>query len=141
MRRILFDINIFLDILKKRAGWLESSKLVGMVKVNQLQGVISTFTVPIIYFHTLRVAREKEARKIAERMTKGFVQVSLTERIIAKALASTMPDFEDNIQFFTAKEAEVDYILTRNVKHYPQTEIPVLTPEELLAKKGVWASR
>ena len=44
-----------------------------------------------------------------------------------------MTDFEDAVQFYTAVYSEADYIITRNVKHFPQDNIPVLTPTDFLA--------
>ena len=45
--------------------------------------------------------------------------------------------FEDNIQFYSAKEMHVDYFITRNKKHFIQENIPVVTPEEFLHIIGV----
>lgn len=48
-----------------------------------------------------------------------------------------MPGFEDNIQFFSAKLMQVDYLITRNKEHFAQQEIPVVTPEEFLHLIGI----
>ena len=47
------------------------------------------------------------------------------------ALFSTMPDFEDMLQFEAAYAAGCDVIVTRNKKHFPQDVIPILSPDEL----------
>jgi len=46
-----------------------------------------------------------------------------------------MSDFDDAVQFYTATYSEADYIITRNPKHFPQDNIPVLTPNAFLALK------
>ena len=61
----------------------------------------------------------------------------MTRQIIFEALDSPMPEFEDNIQFYSAKAMQVDFIITRNKKHFVQQEIPVVTPEEFLRLIGV----
>jgi len=61
----------------------------------------------------------------------------LTRSIILDALDSPLPEFEDNIQFYSAKAMQVDYIITRNKKHFVQQEIPVVTPEEFLHIIGI----
>ncbi len=48
-----------------------------------------------------------------------------------------MPEFEDNVQFYSARAMQVDYIITRNKKHFVQPEIPAVTPEEFLHIIGI----
>ncbi|WP_279638501.1 hypothetical protein [Leptospira congkakensis] len=43
-----------------------------------------------------------------------------------------MKDFEDSVQFFAAKSKKVKYIITRNKKDYPSSEIIVTSPKEFL---------
>lgn len=61
--------------------------------------------------------------------------VDLSVSIIDKAIDSSLPDFEDAVQFYTATYSEVDYIITRDAKQFPQNNIPVLTPTAFLALK------
>lgn len=59
----------------------------------------------------------------------------MTDAEIQSALASSFKDFEDAIQHFTAKaEGGISAIVTRNKADYSASEIPVLSPEEYLAK-------
>ena len=43
-------------------------------------------------------------------------------------------DFEDCLQLECAKSTQVDYIITRNVKDFVQSDIIVLSPDEFLSK-------
>ena len=45
-------------------------------------------------------------------------------------LDTTMPDFEDMLQFESAYAAGCDVIATRNKKHFPQDAIQVLSSIE-----------
>jgi hypothetical protein len=67
---------------------------------------------------------------------KSLVRVSsVTDAEIQSALSSNFKDFEDAIQHFAAKaEGSVSAIVTRNKADYSAREIPVLSPDELLAK-------
>ena len=58
--------------------------------------------------------------------------VDLSVSLLDKAIASSIADFEDAVQFYTAVYSEADYIITRNVRHFPQDNIPVLTPADFL---------
>ena len=60
--------------------------------------------------------------------------VSIDEENIANAIKSDFSDFEDAVQYYAAFSANVDCIVTRNTKDYTMSEIPVYTPDTLLAK-------
>ena len=58
------------------------------------------------------------------------------EAEIQSAISSGFKDFEDAIQHFAAKsEGEIGAIITRNKADYSNSEIPVLSPEEYLARR------
>jgi predicted nucleic acid-binding protein len=51
---------------------------------------------------------------------------------IEQAMKSDFKDFEDAVQYFAAKSAGADAIITRNIKDYKNSTIPVLTAEQFL---------
>lgn len=44
-----------------------------------------------------------------------------------------MDDLEDGLQMQCAEHEELDYIVTRNIKDFKQSNIIAVTPEQLLA--------
>lgn len=135
MKKILVDINIFEDIIRKRKGWRASEELVDSVQAGKIEGWISALTIPIVYFFRLRVCSEKMAREKVKIITSKFRIVSLTKGVLNSAMISEMTEFEDNIQFFSAKKIKADFLITRNKKHYRQKEIATLTPEEFFERQ------
>lgn len=135
--KVHVDINVFMDVLTQRTGWSESLAAIKGLKPRGISGFISALTMAIIYFQRLPKLGETQARADARFVTRDFEIIPLTRQIIFDALASPMPDFEDNIQFYSAKEMQVDYLITRNKKHFAQQEIPVVTPEEFLHFVGI----
>ncbi len=92
--RVLVDINIFEDIIRKRDNWEGSLEILEMAKNKKFQGFISALTIPIIYF--LRKIPDIEAREKVKEVTKDFEIVDLTARVINKALNDNdFNDFED----------------------------------------------
>ena len=53
-------------------------------------------------------------------------------KTVDSALDSKFGDFEDGLQYFSAKENEVLMIITRNIKDYKEKDISVQTSEEYL---------
>ena len=135
--KVHVDINVFMDVLTQRSGWSESLVAIKSLKPRGISGFVSALTMAIIYFQRLRKFGEAQARADAKYITKDFEIVALTRQIVFDALDSPLPDFEDNLQFYSAKEMQVDYIITRNKKHFIQQEVPVVTPEEFLHLIGI----
>jgi hypothetical protein len=132
--KILVDVNVFIDVMTKRANWQGSLRTVNLARTSPaIEGWTSVLTVPLLYFFRLRVAEEKQARIDAQAAVKGFSLVPLTADIVDKALASALPDFEDNIQLMSAETIGADHIITRNKKHFQPAPVSVVNPEEWLA--------
>jgi predicted nucleic acid-binding protein len=131
---ILVDINVFEDVIRKREGWEGSFGVLNKVRSEDVAGGISALTVPVLYF--LRRLPDRKARKKVKETIQGFGIIDLTSEIINDAMNDwEFVDFEDAIQFYSAKSANAKIIITRNKKHFRVVEgkINVLTPEEFLA--------
>ena len=136
--KILVDVNLFIDVITKRANWDRSLQVLNLArKADEIEGWISALTFPLIYFFRLRVVDEPQARTDTQAAVKGFQIIPLTQEIIDKAVASSLPDFEDNIQLMSAETVGVDHLLTRNKRDFVSASLPILTPEEWLAQDSV----
>ena len=63
-------------------------------------------------------------------INKAFTVLAVDGNIIEQALDSAFLDFEDAVQYYTAKESNADVVITRNVKDYVNSAILVKTPTE-----------
>lgn len=135
---VLVDVNVFLDVLTRRRDWVSSLQVLHLLRhVPALDGWTSALTVPVLYFFRRRVFSEAQARADAQTATRGFQLVPLTTDILDTAVASSLPDFEDNIQLASAHTIKAEYLLTRNRKDFQSATLPVLTPEAWLALDAV----
>lgn len=130
--KILVDVNIFEDIFRLRTGWEASLAVVAQVESGKITGSVSALTPPILYFLRRRTQSERASRRAVRQVLNNFNIIPLGREILETAYESSLPDFEDSIQFESAKIAGVDRIVTRNRRHFRQGEIIILTPEELL---------
>lgn len=131
---VLFDVNVFEDVLTGRQGVESSSQLLNLVRVGALKGWISS-TTPLILYFLRRKRGEKEAlaRKRVKAILEGFSIVPFRKATFDSALKGSLPEFEDNIQIASALIFRLDAIITRNKKHFVQKDIPVYNPEEYLS--------
>jgi len=132
--RVLVDVNIFMDVLQARWGLRSSLETISLLRrQDEHQGYLSALTVPILYYLELRDHTDREARMHIRKIIKGFAIVDLNKRLIQAALTERrIPDFEDCIQYQSAKAAGCQAIITRNTKDFRKIELEVYTPERFL---------
>jgi len=90
------------------------------------------------------IARFEDKELVKEKIMKFKVlaeTADLTDRIVDKGLTSKFSDFENSLQYCCAVKMDCNIIITRNVKGFKESDIPVLTPDEYLSsikstKKG-----
>ncbi len=63
------------------------------------------------------------------------VVLDLTDKIVELSLNDdNFKDFEDGLQYYTALENEAEIIITRNLKDFKASKIPVMTAGQYLKK-------
>lgn len=138
MHRVFVDSDIILDVLAQRDEfYTPAAKLFSLLD----KGDVAGFTSPIVFanlHYILRKAKSKNYVVQSLVKLKSLISVlPVDSKIIDLALSSKFNDFEDAIQYHTAKSYEINFIITRNKKHYKQSKISVCTAEEYLK---IWAS-
>lgn len=134
MSKLLIDTNVVLDLLAKRDPFYKSSAhIFSLADKNKLKLSISSLTVANTNYVLSRLKTAAEAREILRRFRVLVRIVSLNDKIIDLALNdSTFSDFEDGLQYYSAIENNMDIILTRDLKGFKGSKIPVMTPDEYL---------
>jgi hypothetical protein len=73
-----------------------------------------------------------EARNILQKFRLLINILSVDEQIIDISLSSAFHDYEDAIQYHVAVKSKVDVLLTRNLKDFKKSSIPVSTAASFL---------
>lgn len=66
------------------------------------------------------------------RLVRVLEVVAVDKSIVVSALDSPLKDFEDAVQSEAAKTMGLDFIVTRNVKHFGCSPVSAVPPETLL---------
>jgi predicted nucleic acid-binding protein len=132
VKRIFLDSDIILDALLKRPGFsLPAMNIIAVGYEHHFK--ILTSSVAFVNIHYFL---DKFDRANKFQLLKGLRSVTsiieVGETIIDLALKSGINDFEDAVQYYAAMSANADVIVTRNIKDYKQSVIPVLTAEQFL---------
>ena len=133
--KVLVDTNIVLDVLLKQAPFYNDSFVIfQLVDNKRISGVLAAVSLTNI-FYLLRKAKmnSDEVYQIMDKLVALFTVAPIVETTVASALALRWKDFEDAVQFITAKESKVEFIITRNKADYKTSEIPCMTPTEFIA--------
>jgi hypothetical protein len=78
---------------------------------------------------------KKQLRELLYNLLEYLQVEAIDQDIIKKGLKSKHKDFEDALQMLCAYNVEqLDCIVTRNIKDFKYSEIPVLAPDELVTR-------
>ena len=135
--RVFIDTNVIIDLLAKREPfYVESQKIFSLSDTKQIELIISSLSLVNTYYLLNDVMKIKNARLILGKFKVLVQSNDLSDKIIELALNDLkFKDFEDGIQYYSALESQSQLIVTRNLKDFKNSKIPVLSPKEFIAKK------
>jgi predicted nucleic acid-binding protein len=135
--RILFDLNVILDVLLERAPHvIDSAPLVHRVAKGEFEGVLSGASIDTMAYLMSGVHTPARINGIIRFVRLKFDIAPITQAIIDQALAAGWDDLEDAIVYYSGLAAGCTTLVTRNVKDFKKgkdTEMVVRTPREFKA--------
>lgn len=129
--KILIDTNVILDwIMTREPNAANAKRIMEQCLFGQMQGYITSHSLTDI-FYILRKDYSVERRKqLLQLLCEGMNIIPENRETILRALRhKEWQDIEDALQMQCAKEAEVDYIVTQNIKDFRTSEIEVISEE------------
>lgn len=133
MKRVFIDTNVALDYLLERKPFYAEAKDVFTLASNRIVKLyLSSLSFSNIAYITRKHFVGEELYSILEDTSKLSDISPLRKQEINNAIAIKANDFEDALQYFSAKAVKADCIVTRNTKDFPFSDIPVLTPHDFL---------
>ena len=134
MTDIFIDTDVIIDFITGREPFsLEAAKVFSILDQKLLKGHTSAVCYSNLYYVFSKYAPRKKVIGILSDLSKLVGALKVDEKIIKAALDSDFKDFEDAIQYYTAKEfKKIDVIITRNIKDFKKSSLPVMTPETFL---------
>lgn len=132
---LLIDTNIVLDFLLKREPFYDDAKrIIKMCCGESVHGCIALHTITNMWY-ILRKVPDDMRRITLKSICELLEVIGTTHEEVVNALEMTeFMDFEDCIQSKCAKSFGADFIITRNQSDFAHSEIPVLSPKEILEK-------
>ena len=132
---LLIDTNIILDFLLKRSPFYESAKeIMRICSREDVNGIAALHTITNIWY-ILRKLPDETRRSVLISICELLHVVGTSHSEVVNALkTSGFKDFEDCVQTKCAQSSGADYIITRNKVDFELSDVPVLTPDELMKR-------
>ena len=130
MRRVLYDTNVLLDVLLKREPHFSASAAaLDAVGQGKVEGYIAGHAVTTLAYLFQRQLGPAKSKSVLSGLLSRMRVAPVTDAVIRQALAGTFNDFEDAVSHAAAQEAGVSVIVTRNIRDFAKSTIPVVLPE------------
>jgi predicted nucleic acid-binding protein len=131
--KLFLDANVVLDLILKRQSFFDNiAKIITIAENKNYTLYISSVTFVNINYIACKFADKKNVLESLKKLRIVFDVLSVSETEIDKALYSKFNDFEDAVQHYCALKYNCNYIITRDLKDFKNSEIPVMTPTEFL---------
>jgi len=134
MENVFIDTDVIVDFLTDRKPFsLESAKIFSLIDQKKIKGCVSSLSFSNLYYVLRKFGTHKKVISSLQDLSELVDILKVDSDIVKSALTSDFKDFEDSIQYFAAQEQKkIDCIITRNIKDYKESSIPVMTPETFL---------
>ncbi len=134
MKRLLFDVNVILDVLLDRKPFADSSSAAwAVVEQGDATGLLSAHAVTTLHYLNAKAVGSRTATETTEALLSVFEVAPIDEAVLQSAAALKWPDFEDAVTASGARRAKCDAVVTRNPRDFKGAAVRVLTPAEAVA--------
>lgn len=132
MKRVLFDINVILDVLLDREPSTElSSAMWAAAESGALDGLLAGHAVTTIHYLIRKEMGAARSRQTIAALLSVFGVAAVDRVVIHEALQLPCPDFEDAVTAAAARTAACECIVTRDPKGFRGSTVRCLTPEQM----------
>ncbi|MDR0501392.1 MAG: PIN domain-containing protein [Coriobacteriales bacterium] len=134
--KLLIDTNVILDACLGREPWRKAAeKLVLACAEEKVTGCVTASSITDIYYILNKALHSAEqAKQNVQKIVTLLDVLDVNGSDCEKAIYSPVSDFEDALLTCCAKRHKVQYIVTRDTKHFEGSPIKVILPIDLLKK-------
>jgi len=129
---VLLDTNVVVDILSKRDGYEDSLRILAHCETCRIKGFVSAVTVTDIMYILRKHISPDAVRNAVQTLLLVVDVEDVLKSDISAAFKSNMKDFEDAVQVSCASRINADYIVTRNAKDFKNSNVPAISPGNML---------
>ena len=129
MKRVLIDINVIMDLAFKRAAFKSAAKIMDMCVKDEIKGYLCAHEITTLAYLLEKNFNRQRVNFFLQEILDIFEIIPGTDKILLAALDSEIKDYEDAVIEVSALEAEIDYIITVNLKDFKVSQVKAISPE------------
>ena len=134
--KIFIDSDIILDVLAERDEFVEvAAELFELAYLNEMELFTTAVVFANVFYMLRKISGIEKARKNLQKLRLIIHVLPIDEKLVDLSLNSQFKDFEDGLQYFTAKQNNISKLITRNIKHYKVDDIIIETAEEYVKSR------
>lgn len=139
MIKVFIDTNILIDFLAAREPFAEEAMALFQLADNdEIELMVSDLTI----INTIYILRRmhyglSEIYDSLDNIRPLLTITSMGATVVDRCLQHRSDDFEDEMQYFSAIDANADYIITRNKKDFDFGDSAVMTPQEFFKEQNI----
>ena len=131
--RVFVDTNIVVDFLGKRDPFFHDAAIIfEMSRLGKIEVVVSSLTI----VNCAYILRKQFSNVVTLNKIEDFCQMlrisPIDRTVILNALSSRPADYEDAVQYFSAKSFTPDVIITRDKTGFKEYGALVMSPMEFV---------
>jgi len=129
-KKLFIDSDILLDLFFDRRPYSQFAQKLFDIDLKSSFTLYTSSLVAANLHYIISKQRGKDyAKDCLSVLLKYITILPLNGDAVLFGLTDVFNDFEDSLQYFTATENKCSVIITRNLKDYKNSTIPVLTAE------------
>lgn len=138
--RVFLDANVLLDCLVleasglPRAGKAASEQVLTSCDAGVHWGLVAWHTLPIVAYYHERQGNRQDTASMMDTLLAMLEVPTVHHSDALNWRSHGIDDFEDALQLASAVAGGADVLITRNTSDYTGSKIPVMTPEEFVAR-------
>ena len=131
---VLIDTNVVLDYILKRDPFAENARqcIEGLISNNSKIFLTASTVTDIYYIVRRQLSDNVLAKDVVSKLLVAFNLAAVDKNDCLNALATDISDYEDALVSVCAKKVKATYILARNAKHFQNSYVKPILPDELL---------
>ncbi len=132
-KRVFLDSNVLIDLLLSRKPFQLEARSVFELGI---AGEVELFTSSLSFMNTHYIVSktfgQKRALAVMSEARKLLSLLSVNENIVDAAIQNSGTDFEDAVQYYSAKAGQCDVIVSRDKSGFKDFDIPCKSPKEFI---------
>ncbi len=127
--KVYVDTNIFLNSILQRDKNI-SKRILYFLANNNFEIILNDVSIINIHYFIQKDLNFNRAKEYISILLEEYTIVSAYKKLLQQALHSNFKDFEDGVQYFCAKEAEADFIISNDKNGFRNSKITVITADD-----------